>query len=214
MSSRSTILATVEIYHVFNRSVNRTPIFVGKKDCGFFHDASLFYLQSKPPTKYSMYRKNCDRYKMDYSDKLVSVICDSLMPNHFHFILKQLEEDGIQKFIQRTTSSFAHYFNIKNNKSGHLFERSFMAVRVETDEQLIHMTRYIHLNSTTDFLVNKPEDYPYSSYRHYLGLENDPLIDSSLVLDQFKNVDDYKKFVEERIDYQRKLKEIEHLIVE
>ena len=83
--------------------------------------------------------------------RVVDLICFCLMPNHFHLLLRQIEEDGIVKFVRNFQIGYSRYLNEKEKRSGALFEGQFKAVRVENDEQLIHVSRYIHLN-------------PYSSY--------------------------------------------------
>ncbi|MBI3384739.1 transposase [Candidatus Gottesmanbacteria bacterium] len=136
------------------------------------------------------------------------------MPTHFHFTLQQTEDFGIYKFLHKISNSYAHYFNIKHETSGPLFEPNFEAVHVETDEQILHLSRYIHLNPVTAYLVDKPEDYSYSSYKHYIGLEKLDFVYPSIILDQFRSIKDYEKFVMARKDYQRDLAKIKHLIIE
>ncbi|MBI3980531.1 transposase, partial [Candidatus Microgenomates bacterium] len=137
-------------------------------------------------------------------------------PNHFHFILKQLSTNGISNYLHRLTDSFARYFNVKTKNTGGLFESNFKSVYVEDDSQLIHLSRYIHLNPVTGFLVNKPEEYRYSSYNSYIDIADNlnQFVKPNIVLDQFTSRSDYQKFVNDRIDYQRELKRIEHLALE
>jgi len=87
-------------------------------------------------------------------------------------------------------------------------------VLIETDEQLLHLTRYVHLNPVTDFLVNRPEDWKFSSYGEYIGLvEKDKRI---CEFDKYVNMNiaSYAQFVNNRIDYQRELAKIKELILE
>lgn len=213
MGLRKTILATGEIYHVFNRSAHKIPIFRSKKDYTLFLEAAEYYLQPFPPTRFSIYRKMKNQYKLDFSNNLVSVLNYCLMPNHFHFTLRQKSESGIKDFIRRLTGSFAHYFNKKYDTLGPVFTGNFKATRVESEEQLIHLSRYIHLNPVTGHLVEKPEDYPYSSYRIYLKKEKSKIVDPSIILGMMKPAN-YEKFVLNQIDYQRRLDELKHLIIE
>ena len=214
MGARRTILATGEIYHIFNHSVQGIPIFRGQRENEIFIEAMKFYLQSKPPTRFSIYRTSRERFPIKLNKKLVTVIGYCLMPNHFHFILRQEVEEGIRKFIQRLANSFAHYFSVKHKNRGPVFEGNFKAVRVESDEQLIHLSRYIHLNPVTAFLVEKPEDYPYSSYRIYLDKEKSEMVDPSLVMAHFSGSKEYQEFVLDQKDYQRSLGRIKHLSLE
>lgn len=136
------------------------------------------------------------------------------MPNHFHFTLRQEQDYGIKKFIQRLTNSFAHYYSTKTNISGHVFQGNFKAVHVETDEQLLHLSRYIHLNPVTAYIVEQPEDYPYSSYNVYIGDQKVEFVDPSLVLKQFSSSEKYRNFVNDQKDYQRTLNAIKHMVSE
>lgn len=179
-----------------------------------FLEAMKFYLQLNPPTRFSIYRTNKDRFAIKLSPAVVTIICFCLMPNHFHFILRQEKDHGIKQFIQRLSNSFAHYFTLKNKRRGHVFEGNFKAVRIESEEQLFHLSRYIHLNPVTAYLVENPEDYPHSSYKIYLGKESSEIIDPSLVLGHFSSPEKYKEFVLSRKDYQRALQQIRHLVLE
>ena len=214
MALRKTILATGEVYHVLNRSVQGMPIFKGKREMNIFLEATKYYLQTDPSIKFSLYRVSKDRFPISLDEKLVTVINFCLMPNHFHFTLRQEKENGVRKFIQRLSNSFAHYFNVKYNNRGPVFEGNFKAVRVETDEQLLHLSRYIHLNPVTAYLVENPEDYFYSSYQIYIGKEKSEIVDHSLVINQFASPEDYKKFVLTQKDYQRDLERMKHLIID
>lgn len=214
MSLRKTILATNEIYHVFNRSVAEVPIFKGNRECNIFLDATKFYLQPNPPTRFSIFRTSKDRFPINLDSMLVAIIAFCLMPNHFHFILRQERDGGIRQFIQKLSNSFAHYFVLKYKQSGHVFEGNFKAVRVETEEQLLHLSRYIHLNPVTAYLVENPKDYPYSSYQVYLGKESSEIVNPLPVLNHFSSPNQYREFVLSQKDYQRELQSIKHLLLE
>lgn len=214
MSSRKVILATGEIYHVFNHSVQGIPIFRGEREGRIFLESMKFYLQSKPPTKFSIYRTSRNRFPIDLADKLATIIAYCLMPNHFHLIIRQEKDKGIKRFMQRTSNSFAHYFSIKYKNRGPVFESSFKAIRIETDEQLVHLSRYIHLNPATAYLVEDPKEYSFSSYKIYLGEEQSEIINPSIVLNQFSSSKKYKRFVLDQKNYQRKLDLIKYLLLE
>lgn len=138
------------------------------------------------------------------------------MPNHFHFLLKQKIDHGISNFISNFTNSYTKYFNTKYDRVGPLFQGLFKAVLVESEEQLIHLSRYIHLNPVTSSLV-KPEDlqnYYWSSYPEYVDLLEDSLTNKHLILDFFPSIDKYKEFVLDQVDYAKKLEFIKHLILD
>lgn len=214
MPRRRTLFVNGEIYHVFNHSIAGIPIFKGSRENDLFFEAMKFYLQPKPPTRFSIYRKNRQSFPINLEQKIVTIINYCLMPNHFHLILKQEKDNGIKQFIQRVSNSFAHYFSTKYKRRGHVFEDKFKAVHIETEEQLLHLSRYIHLNPVTSYLVEKPEDYPYSSYKIYLSQESSDIIDPTSILNNFSSKEAYHKFVLAQKDYQRSLNEIKHLVFE
>jgi putative transposase len=215
MPRRKEPLVTGEIYHVFNRGVEKRPIFENARHYQRFLDLLPFYTRShhlKFSTLSGKEREEVISKKT--GEKLVEILCYCLMPNHFHFTLRQEEEKGISRFIQRLTNSFSHYYSIKNQIQGHIFQDKFKAVHIEKDEQLLHLSRYIHLNPVTGNLVEKPEDYEFSSYNIYLGKETSEIVVPNIVLDNFKLSEDYEKFVLSRKEYQRSLERIKHLILE
>jgi len=214
MAYRKVVLAEGEIYHTLNRGVGGTGIFLDGRDYQRFIEAMVYYQLQNPPAGFAQFRSNRERYPINDKKKLVEILVYCLMPTHFHFGLKQLSSDGISLFIKRLLDSHARYFNTRHSRKGHLFEGNFKAVRVETDEQLLHLSRYIHLNPITDFLVKDLKEYPYSSYLEYLGLAKTQIVDRDFVLSFFKTPKVYEEFVLSQVDYQRKLKEIERLLLE
>lgn len=214
MPPRKVILATGETYHIFNRSLRQIPIFTNKREFDLFLMAARYYLQVGHPVKFSLYRQQSSKYEIDLSKKLVKIIAYCLMPNHFHFILTQMEEEGIKTFIHRLATSYSHYFNLKYKQKGSVFESKFKALRVETQEQLIHLSRYIHLNPVTNFLVEDPKKYDYSSYKIYLGKQKSDFINPSGVMADFSSPKLYEQFVLNQKDYQRELERIKHLMLE
>ena len=156
MPAREVILATNETYHVFNRSIRQLPIFTNRREYKIFLMATRYYLQPKPAVRFSIYRKQKNKYELDLTYKLVNIIAYCLMPDHYHFILTQNIEGGIRKFIHRLSDSYSHYFNKRCDQKGSIFEGKFKAVRVKSQEQLIHLSRYIHLNPVTSYLLEDP----------------------------------------------------------
>lgn len=212
MPRRLTPFVTEEFYHVFNRSINRQPILLRKSDLKFFDQLAHYYIQAHPPIKFSYYRTNPEKYKLDFNQRLVTIISYCYMPNHFHFSLRQEKEGGVQKFMQKILNSFSHYHTLKYDSHGPLFESAFKAVQIETNKQLIHLSRYHHLNPVTAHIVEYPEDYAYSSYQNYMGIPS-TMVDPSHVMHHFSSRKDYKKFVLDQKNYQRELDQIKHLLL-
>jgi len=224
MPGRNIPLVTSQIYHIFNRGVASQPIFLNKRDydCAL---ETLFYYQNKiTPVRFSIFRQFSISKKkkilQDFRFKkelLCQIITHCLMPNHFHLILEQKEGGGISKSLSDFTNSYTRYFNTKNKRAGTLLQGRFKAVRVETTEQLIHLSRYIHLNPYTSFIVKSLKDlysYQYSSLGEYLGTTKINFCNKKKVLDNFGSTAEYKKFVGDQADYQRSLEEFKHLSLE
>ena len=114
-------------------------------------------------------------------------------------------------------NSYNKYFNTKHDRTGSLTQAMFKAVRIETDEQLLHVNRYIHLNPYTGHVVHTIKDletYPWSSFPLYLSDEKNSFVDTSFILQMFPSIEEFKKFTYDQADYQRQLHQIKHLVLE
>lgn len=215
MPSRKVPLLTGEYYHVYNRSQFNVPIFLKDKDAKAFIKTLIYYAQTKPPRKLS-YEK---RYKennikpFDYNDRLVSILTYCIMPNHFHLLLRQEADKGVSTYMQRLTASFVHYYNIKYKQKGHLFESGFKSVHIESENQLLHVSRYIHLNPTNAKLTIDPLKYKHSSFPHYVhGGEKLPLDFENILRE--KSREHYRKFVYDNLEYQQSLQFIKNQLID
>lgn len=134
------------------------------------------------------------------------------MPDHYHLLVKIMANNVFSKYIGTVENSYTRYFNILNRRKGPLWQSRFRSIQIYSEEQLLHVSRYIHLNPVTDFLVDKPEQWEYSSYSKFI--QNHSLLQSVLTEITIHKAKYYKKFVESRIDYQRKLKKIRKMLLE
>jgi len=223
MPYRKTIFVNNEIYHTINRSIEEQTIFKGKRDYQRALDLIDFYRYNHPPLRFSHYNRLPKNEKEKFIKNLkengkpvVEILAFCLMPNHFHFLLRQIREKGVQSFMRNFQDSFARYFNTKYHRVGLLFQGMFKAVRIETDEQLIHVSRYIHLNPVSSYIVEigDLENYPWSSFPEYLGKHPQGFTNPTPLLDFFKSRTAYKEFVFNQADYQRRLQKIKHLALE
>lgn len=221
MPYRKTFLATDQIYHVFNRSVAGQTIFLHQNDYKRALAAIKFYVFKNTPISFSHYIRLKDeelsKIVQKLTDKQITILAYCIMPNHFHFLIKQNSEGGIKSFTANFQNSYAKYFNTKTKRHGALFQSMFKAVRVESDEQLIHVARYIHLNPLTTYIVKDPtelEFYPWSSLIQYLDSNESGIAETDMILNYFKSKNEYKKFIFDQTDYQRKLDRIKHLTFE
>lgn len=220
---RKVVFANDQIYHVFNRGVDRRSVFLTNWEYSRVIETIKYYRFSDLPFRLSklLNLPQAQRIKLlsdiqSDNEKLVEIISFCIMPNHFHLMLKQLKEGGISKFISNLTNSYTKYFNTKHERVGPLFEGIFKAVIVETDEQLIHLSRYIHLNPVSSFIIQEKdlENYPWSSLPEYLGKSEENFCKKETVMDLFKNIKDYKKFIMDQISYAKELEKIKHIALE
>ncbi len=198
MPSRNTIkeYAENEYYHVYNRGVEKRIIFQDEQDYTVFIGLIKKYLNGELPS-------NHNRHAFTRLGDEVQVLAFCLMPNHFHLLLHQKSSDGVTKFLRRLATGYAMYFNNRYNRVGPLFQGKFKASRINADDYLHHISRYIHLN---------PADYkswPYSSYEYYLGKRKAIWLTDKPILELFHNSRQiYQEFVEEYVDSKRALEEI------
>jgi putative transposase len=136
------------------------------------------------------------------------------MPNHFHLLLQQKSDGGAQKFMTDALNSFTRFYNIKSQRTGPLFLPRFKSVFVKRDEQLMHVSRYIHLNPYSGNLIKNKEDlitFPNSSYRFYISKELSSIVNTGPVMQLFNyDVKNYESFVMQNADYQQNLEHLKH----
>lgn len=167
-------------YHVYNRGNRKQNIFIQRRD-------------------YERFLKRAREYKDKFG---ITILCYCLMPNHFHFLLRQDSELPVTAFMLRLGTSYAKYFNIKYEEVGSLFQDRFKTKLVETDEYLLELSRYIHRNPL-EILPSTPGvelvNYEWSSYAVYLNGTKNDLVDPKFIIAYFSKTNpsgDYKKFVE------------------
>jgi len=160
-------------YHLYNRGHNKQTIF-------FERENYLFFLR---------------RLRKYLVPDVFELVAYCLMPNHYHFLI-HLKMDDLSARMQPFALSYTKAINKRYDRKGGLFQGPFRATLVETDEYLLHLSRYIHLNPVTAGLVAKAEDWEFSSYRDYIGLRSGTLPTPDIVLAHFPSPAAYQAFVE------------------
>ena len=107
-----------------------------------------------------------------------------LMDNHIHLAV-QVADSPLSKSMQNLAFRYARWINRRKGRMGHLFQGRYKAVLVDANSYLLELCRYIHLNPVRAKLVKKPEAYPWSGHRAYLGKEKLPWLTTEWVLSQF-----------------------------
>ena len=164
-------------YHLYNRGMSKTAIF-------------------REEDNYHYVLLKARRYCQDFQ---LSMIAYCLMPNHYHFLVRQ---DGLQragKLPQLIFNGYSKAYNKRYDHSGTLFERRYQSKHIKQDSHLLHLCRYIHANPVVDGVVERPEDWQYSNYREWVGLRKGKLVDWEFVRENFHSAASYREFVLEYI---------------
>lgn len=141
-------------------------------------------------------------------DPLVEILCYSLVPNHFHLLLKEIRLDGISKFMQKIGSGFTNYFNTRHKETGNLFQGGYKGKLVKEQDYLEYLSVYIQVinvlelfpgglkNALRNFdkALKFVEHYPFSSYPDYIGLRNSLIINKDVLGEIFSTPKKYKEF--------------------
>lgn len=211
MPRRNTIraYASENVYHIYNRGVEKRKIFLDEQDYAVFLHLLKYYLSPINPNEpYPFMKfKNFSVIRprlLTNLEKQIDLIAYCLMPNHFHLILKQHSENGVTNLLRKVSTTYAMYFNKRYERVGYLFQGPFRAVTVDSDYYLIHLSRYIHLNPS-ELTGCLPVNYPYSSYKHYIGEKHASWVKPEIILSFFdrtnllpflKHYPSYQEFVE------------------
>ena len=164
-------------YHVISRGTHRDNIFRDAADFTRYLNILGFSLNYFTQTPYELN-------------------CYCLMDNHIHLLIKCSTQD-LGPLMSKINWHYAMHFNRKYNYTGHLFEERFFSELISNEGQLLRTSRYIHLNPVRAGMVASAEDYKYSSYRSFIGLEQHPLIQSHAILQYFSDQphQNYQDFV-------------------
>ena len=224
MPLRKIPLISGEVYHVFNRTVSRELLFHSRREYTYFIRSFEYYHFCEPPIRFSRYLETEKDTRIDWlislyltGKTLVDIYAFCLMPNHFHFLLKQNTDGGISNFTRLLQNSYARYLNIKMARHGSLFQSPFKAVRVTKDAELLHVARYIHLNPLTSFVIkdfSELQGYEWSSYGDYVSEIGRRFIKSSPILDMYKDKTELIAFTKDNMDHKRDLDEIKHILID
>jgi REP element-mobilizing transposase RayT len=185
MSARIVKFQAGEYYHVFNRGANRRPIFLSSEN--------YLYLTGKIE-KYASFG--------------IRVVAYCLMPNHYHFLLRQTGDYSVSEFMQSVFNAYTKAFNKMYKRTGTLFEGPFKAIEVLKEDHLMHLCRYIHRNPLEAGLVRDMSDWPYSNFAEWTGKRTGNLVDRDFMNEYFPEYSKYEAFV---LEYQSIEKQDEEL---
>src|SRR3989344_134014 len=189
MSSLKLKLENNCFYHIYNIGIEERIIFEAKKDILRFQNAIEYYQNSSNPFRFS-FRNKKNNIENTSAKKLVEVLVFCLMPNHFHLILKQISDNGISLFIS-----------------------NFKFSKLENIDELIKVSRYIHLDPLKSNIVTNLDTFPFSSYSQYVN-NSAGFCNTNIILNTYNNSQEYKNFIQDQEDYQKSLEDLKSQIFE
>ena len=214
-------------YHLYNRGVEKREIFMDRQDEGVFLSYLKEYLTLKDTDKLQAafsdsrlsYGERIEAAKLlrmnNFSDSL-DLLAYCLMGNHFHLLVKQTQERTIETFMRSLCTRYVQYFNKRHgNRVGGLFQSTYKAVLVQSEEQLWHLSRYIHRNPAMKGLSLVGCLRP-SSYQNYLGLVSQVWVKPGEILGYFakSGFNSYESFVENDALEEESLARIPELLMD
>src|SRR3989339_916042 len=203
-------IVTGEYYHIYNRGVDKRDIFNDKEDLHRFIESICEFNQIDGIGSIRDLRKSKSESKALHlpisKDPLVAIVAYCLNPNHFHFILKQLVDGGISKFMQKLQGGYTSYFNVKNSRSGSLFQGTFKAQHIGNENYFNKTLGYVNKNYHIHNIPEDKKDLVFASDYEY---ENNNFkivskLEGKRILEIFGGVNGLKKHSDEIVSIIRK----------
>ena len=192
MQPRRPDYAPGQYYHIYNRGA---------------HGVSIF----REEDNYHFVLRKVKKYVAEFG---LSVIAYCLMPNHYHFLVRQDGESRAGLLPQRVFNSYSKAYNKRYEHSGTLFQGPYQAIHVDNQNYLLHLCRYIHANPVKDGLVADPADWPYSNYPEWVGTRPGTLVDRGFVMENFRTPAQYTAFVADYMQTRTLPDEVKNYLVD
>ena len=211
-------LNTANTYHVYSKSISHFKIYNNPREYERFIQLTRYYQFNGPQLPFSKFLRHIETHKSSFEKTLleaskekaccVHILAYCLMPTHFHFILRQTCDNGIENFMRKVCNGYSHYFNLRHNRKGPLWQTRFGNVMIHNPQDLLETSRYVHLNPATAYIVDLAEHWPYSSFREYTRIKNAqfPNICHTEILLKHTTPEKYAAFVNGYVQTQRQLK--------
>jgi putative transposase len=199
-------------YHIYNRGVEKRDIFVDASDYKYFLYLLKSYLIPADQQKGLHPFQEISTINRGAFAGRIEILAYVLMPNHYHLLLKQKDDNDFSEFMRALMTNYVMYFNKKYDRQGSLFQGVCRAILVDSDDYLLHLSRYIHLNPVAKGLhpfekgatLRRELAEQYSSYGDYLQTRNTKWINKNIILEYFENLGgdnlfktkEYSQFVE------------------
>ncbi|MCC6323619.1 transposase [Candidatus Nomurabacteria bacterium] len=214
-----------EYFHIYNRGTNKMEIFLDFSDYDRFQKL-LYTANSKETSKYSGIKSQdiLPVWSVERGETLVDIGAYTTMPNHFHLLIRSKNEKDTALFLQRILGSYSKYFNVKNNRTGTLFQGRSKAKHIVGDKYLKYNYTYIHLNivkliqnnwkevglkdieRTKEYLKN----YKYSSFLDYSGAnrQEGKILNKEAFPKYFEASESFEKEIKEFLNYGNEINSI------
>lgn len=210
-----------EVYHVFNQGVDKRNLFLEEHDVNRFLTTLKEFNTIEPIESLYLINRSNLRFsdqvakKVERSQRpLVNFVAYCLNPNHFHFLIEQVEENGISNFIKRVCGGYSWYFNKKYARRGPLFQGPFKARRVDNNDYFLHASVYVNLNNEVHRIPKKFSHLVRSSWEEYT-VPASGLCKKENILDQFNNSSEYVSFARETLPFiQERKEDLKDLLLE
>jgi putative transposase len=209
-----------QYYHIYNRGTEKRKIFLDEFDYMRFllamklmndeKDGLMFLWKNYEASHSKADLKSFLRLSLKKARPLVEICCYSLLPNHYHFILAQESKRGIEKFMHRIGVGHSMYFNKKYKRTGSLFQGTFKATHIKSNEAMLYLSAYVNCNSEVHG-IREAESHRRCSFLEFIGKEKNGLCAKSkkIITSQFESIKEYKEFAKENVKYARRRKEDE-----
>ena len=189
-------------YHIYNRGVEKRVIFLDQQDYSVFlsylkeyllpkKEKNLHERLSNPQISSVEKNKILKSLQLNNFNQEITLLSYCLMPNHFHFFVKQKSVNTIDKFMNSLATRYTMYFNRKYNRVGSLYQDVYKAILISSEAHFLHLSRYIHKQALK--LNNQPCSYP-----EYIGLRKTSWINPDEILSFFSKTNPsstYENFV-------------------
>jgi len=220
MSSRRDVFFNGGVFHIFNRTIEKRKLFIEPSLNERFITLFHYYRSLKAELRYSKFVDLPVDLKKVVEERInnpnyykIEILSYCLMPTHFHLLVKQKATLGVIRFLSDIVNSITRYFNILHERQGPLFLPQFKSRRIITREDLIHVSRYIHLNPYSATIVKTKEElvgYRWSSFSEYFRGKG-ALCEIAGILDEFKgDREKYSEFVLGNREYQKTLEAVKY----
>ncbi len=199
-----------EYYHVYLRGVDKRRIFDCSGDYQRFVESLYLFNDSKyrhSGDPFEKIAKITGHHLFDIDrEQFVSIVSWTLLPNHYHFLLRQEQDGGISKFLHKVNKAYSWSYNHANDRKGTMFEGRFYAKHINNEAYFEYIILYIHLNildltghSWRDGIVtnwfdalNMMDHYPWSSHTFFRGFgQTLPIVNAELANKMFRSTHDY-----------------------